>query len=160
MTEWIAAAEQSHPARGYQLRAGQLRELTEAAEGGDLARSIAAAYNAGFKRGRNYERNHRPSMAKVKAAVLWDADNIETRQSLLDLYREQLDHAETAELLANIIQQTEEYAATAPEFAADMQEWTLVDRILWNVKEAYCRGMIAGQDLQQEAIRSALKDLE
>lgn len=66
MQEWITAAEQEPAAKGYQLRAGQLRELTEAAEDGDTARIIAAAYNMGFKRGRNYERRQRHGVKKSK----------------------------------------------------------------------------------------------
>lgn len=61
MEEWIKTAARNHPDKHYQMRAGQLMELLQAADEpqADLAALFAAAYNAGYQRGRNYERNRR-----------------------------------------------------------------------------------------------------
>lgn len=159
MQEWITAAEREHPAKGYQLRAGQLQELAAAADK-DVTAAIAAAYNMGFKRGRNYERNHRKSLAAIKRALLWEAgQEQETKRALLDLFREQCSMEDAADLIAVIHDKMKEAAAHNPEAAAYFSGMNTAERAAWAVKEAYCIGQVEGHAMAQEVTRQALESL-
>lgn len=59
MEEWIKRAAEADPDPFYQIRTRHMMELLEAAKEpqADIANLFAAAYNQGFQRGRNYERN-------------------------------------------------------------------------------------------------------
>ena len=61
--EWIKAKAKAHPAKGYQLRARDYVALADFAEDREQRNAfylaITAAYNRGFERGQNYERNRR-----------------------------------------------------------------------------------------------------
>lgn len=57
---WIEAARHDHPESRYEISIGRYYELAEYYRiTRDLLEVICAAYNYGFKRGRNYEKNKR-----------------------------------------------------------------------------------------------------
>lgn len=162
MEEWIKAAARNHPDKHYQMRAGQLMELLQAADEpqADLAALFAAAYNAGYQRGRNYERNHRKSLAAIKRALLWDAgQEQDNRQQLLDLFREQTTLDDAAELIGVFDDKMKEAAALDPDAAAYFNGMSMGERAAWAVKEAYCIGQVQGHVQAQDVIRNTLADL-
>ena len=99
------------------------------------------------------------SAGEIRQAVVAEITT-EERQRLIELFREQMDYATTADLVAGISDNLKEQEERNPEDAAEMAKWNKLDRILFMVREAFCIGQLSGLEMGNAAVAAQLTALE
>lgn len=86
--------------------------------------------------------------------------SIEDKRDIADRIRNNMEQRDAAEMLTAIIEATEAHGKQYPSEAAAMEEWTPIDRLLWNIKEAFVLGVIDGLEKAALANEGIIEDME
>jgi len=77
-----------------------------------------------------------------------------------DIFRESMDGNGAFDLMEAITNNIKKNCAANPQTAADVDSWTLLDKLTWYCRESYVVGMIEGYRIACTMIHNALRDLE